>query len=221
MPADSTTTANANANSNAPVAQASATQASAVATSNDQVPSGGTVYDDYPDVSNNPLGVAAYFHIFANDATLNAHTNGNLAVKNLDGNVNFGTNVHEELLDKEISYIQNITNIANSSFVSAGDTRTNKVIFGENVDIDVSNPNRVNVAGKDIDHLTASETYQDKNGQVYIDFAKEFQNLRDKSTELANTATENPTISNSDFDDQNNRVIDINDYIVNENNQII
>ena len=221
LPADSTTTANANANSNAPVAQASATQASAVATSNDQVPSGGTVYDDYPDVSNNPLGVAAYFHIFANDATLNAHTNGNLAVKNLDGNVNFGTNVHEELLDKEISYIQNITNIANSSFVSAGDTRTNKVIFGENVDIDVSNPNRVNVAGKDIDHLTASETYQDKNGQVYIDFAKEFQNLRDKSTELANTATENPTISNSDFDDQNNRVIDINDYIVNENNQII
>lgn len=199
------------------------TQASTqpVATSNDEVPSGGSVYDDYPDAANNTLGVAAYFHIFANNANLNAHTNGNLAVENLDGKVNFGTNVQEELLDQEISYIQNITNIANSSFVSAGPTRTNKVIFGENVDVDISNPNRVNVDGTNIDHLTAGETYQDKNGQVYIDFAKEFQNLRNTSTNLANTSTVNPTVTNSDFDDMNNRVIDVSDYVVNEKNQII
>ncbi|MQS89515.1 collagen-binding domain-containing protein [Companilactobacillus mishanensis] len=191
-----------------------------VTTSNPEVQDGGTVYDDYPNVANNPLGVAAYFHIFSNDATLNAHTNGNLAVKNLDGNVNFGTNIHEELLDKEITYIQNITNIANSSFVSAGDTRTNKVIFGEGVDVNTTNPNRVNVDGKDIDHLTAQETYQDKNGQVYIDFAKEFENLRNSSTNLANASTPNH-ISNSNFDDMNNRVIDVNDYVVNKNNEII
>ncbi len=192
-----------------------------VATANDNVPSGGTVEDDYPDVSNNVLGVAAYFHIFSNDATLNAHTNGNLAVKNLDGKVNFGTNVHEELVDKEISYIQNITSIANSSFVSAGPTRSNKVIFGENVDINTDNPRRVQVDGTYIDHLDAGETYQDKNGQVYIDFEKEFNKLKDKSTELANTPTVNQTVTNSDFDDMNNRVIDVSDYVVNENNHII
>ncbi|WP_300559990.1 collagen-binding domain-containing protein [Companilactobacillus sp.] len=214
-------TTNTNALDNENDGQAQTAEQPVATAANAEVPSGGTVYDDYPDVSNNPLGVAAYFHIFANDATLNAHTNGNLAVQNLDGKVNFGTNIHEELLDQEISYIQNITNIASSSFVSSGDTRTNKVVFGENVNIDVSNPNRVNVDGTNIDHLTASETYQDKDGQVYIDFAKEFQNLRDKSTELANMPTSNPTITNSDFDDMNNRVIDVSDYVVNEKNQII
>lgn len=224
---DSDTNSNEDANSNDNSGVDDSTDANVetpeqpVATANSEVPSGGTVYDDYPDVSNNPLGVAAYFHIFANDATLNAHTNGNLAVQNLDGKVNFGTNVHEELVNQDISYIQNITNIANSSFVSAGPTRDNKVIFGENVDIDISNPNRVNVDGTDIDHLKAGETYQDKDGQVYIDFAKEFQNLRDKSTELANTPTSNPTITNSDFDDMNNRVIDVSDMVVNENGHII
>lgn len=215
-----TTTTTTPAASSANVANIQASE-QPVATANDNVPSGGTVEDDYPDVSNNVLGAAAYFHIFSNDATLNAHTNGNLAVKNLDGKVNFGTNVHEELVDQEISYIQNITNIANSSFVSAGPTRTNKVIFGENVDINTDNPNRVNVDGTDIDHLTAGETYQDKNGQVYIDFEKEFAKLKDKSTELANTSTVNPTVTNSDFDDMNNRVIDVSDYVVNENNHII
>jgi len=71
------------------------------------VQAGGDVYDDFPDL-NNILGVSSAFHIFARDAELNAHTNGNLAVQNLTGNVNFGTNVIEELLDKDISYIQNI-----------------------------------------------------------------------------------------------------------------
>ncbi|WP_053084448.1 collagen-binding domain-containing protein [Companilactobacillus ginsenosidimutans] len=203
------------------VAKTQASTQPVATVANDEVPDGGSVYDDYPDAANNPLGVAAYFHIFSNDATLNAHTNGNLAVKNLDGNVNFGTNIHEELLDKEISYIQNITKIANSSFVSAGDTRTNKVIFGEGVNINVSNPNRVNVNNTDIDHLTSAETYQDKNGNYYIDFAKEFQNLADKSTNFANAPTPNETITNSNFDDMNNRVIDVSDYVVNEKNQII
>ncbi len=218
-----TTTSTSTTKSAVNSANVAKTQASTqpVATANDNVPSGGTVEDDYPDVSNNVLGAAAYFHIFSNDATLNAHTNGNLAVKNLDGKVNFGTNVHEELLDQEISYIQNITSIANSSFVSAGPTRSNKVIFGENVDINTDNPNRVNVDGTDIDHLTAGETYQDKNGQVYIDFEKEFAKLKNKSTELANTSTVNQTVTNSDFDDMNNRVIDVSDYVVNENNHII
>ena len=100
------------------------------------IQAGGSVYDDFPDLDN-LLGVSSVFHIFAREAELNAHTNGNVAVQNLIGNVNFGTNIIEELLDKDISYIQNLTNIAGSSFVSAGDTRENKVIFGDGIEVDI------------------------------------------------------------------------------------
>ncbi|CAJ1225929.1 hypothetical protein LZY01_12830 [Levilactobacillus zymae] len=185
------------------------------------VPSGGSVYDDYPTLEDdNLLGISSAFHIFARDAELNAHTNGNVAVQNLTGNVNFGTNIIEELLDKDISYIQNITKIANSSFVSAGDTRENKVIFGEGITVDVSNPNRPKVNGIDIDHLVASEVYQDQNGQTYIDFDKEFEKLRNKNVNFA-AADSVRDYTAADFDDQNNRVIDVTDMTPDENGRIV
>ncbi|WP_125764695.1 collagen-binding domain-containing protein [Levilactobacillus mulengensis] len=183
------------------------------------IQAGGSVYDDFPDL-NNILGVSSVFHIFAREAELNAHTNGNVAVQNLTGNVNFGTNIIEELLDKDISYIQNITNIANSSFVSGGSTRENKVIFGEGIEIDISNPNRPMVNGQYIDHLLAQEVYQDQNGQTYIDFDAEFAKLKALNEALANQKSE-ASYSNSDFDDQNNRVIDISDMTPNANGQIV
>ena len=126
------------------------------------------------------------------------------------GNVNFGTNIIEELLDKDISYIQNISNIAGSSFVSAGETRSNKVIFGENIEIDVSNPNRPMVNGVYIDHLLASEVYQDKDGNVYIDFDKEFAKLEKLSASLSE-ASANATYTSDSFEDMNQRVIDVTD----------
>lgn len=185
------------------------TLSQAVTQANDAVADGGNVTDDYPDL-HNMLGVSSQFHIFAREAELHAHTNGNIAVQNLVGNVNFGTNIIEELLDKDISYIQNITNIAGSSFVSAGETRSNKVIFGENIDIDVSNPNRPMVNGVYIDHLLASEVYQDKDGNVYIDFDAEFAKLEKLSASLSEQ-TANATYSNDSFDDMNQRVIDVTD----------
>ncbi|RRK09328.1 choice-of-anchor A family protein, partial [Lactiplantibacillus garii] len=196
-----------------------ASTTSATKTENSAVSDGGTVEEDYPDL-HNMLGVSSQFHIFAREAELNAHTNGNIAVGTLSGNVNFGTNIIEELLDKDISYIQNINKIASSSFVSAGDTRSNKVIFGENVDIDVSNPNRPKVNGIDIDHLLASEVYQDKNGNVYIDFDKEFAKLEQLSGSLSK---QNPHVNytSNDFEDMNNRVIDVSDLQPDENGHII
>ncbi|EQM54077.1 cell surface protein [Lactiplantibacillus plantarum EGD-AQ4] len=185
------------------------TLSQAVTQANDAVADGGNVTDDYPDL-HNMLGVSSQFHIFAREAELHAHTNGNIAVQNLVGNVNFGTNIIEELLDKDISYIQNITNIAGSSFVSAGETRSNKVIFGENIDIDVSNPNRPMVNGVYIDHLLASEVYQDKDGNVYIDFDAEFAKLEKLSASLSEQ-TANASYSNDSFDDMNQRVIDVTD----------
>ncbi|MBU7470558.1 collagen-binding domain-containing protein [Lactiplantibacillus plantarum] len=181
----------------------------AVTHANDAVADGGNVTDDYPDL-HNMLGVSSQFHIFAREAELHAHTNGNVAVQNLVGNVNFGTNIIEELLDKDISYIQNISNIAGSSFVSAGETRNNKVIFGENIEIDVSNPNRPMVNGVYIDHLLASEVYQDKDGNVYIDFDKEFAKLEKLSASLSE-ASANATYTSDSFEDMNQRVIDMTD----------
>ncbi|WRM18785.1 collagen-binding domain-containing protein [Lactiplantibacillus plantarum] len=181
----------------------------AVTHANDAVADGGNVTDDYPDL-HNMLGVSSQFHIFAREAELHAHTNGNVAVQNLVGNVNFGTNIIEELLDKDISYIQNISNIAGSSFVSAGETRSNKVIFGENIEIDVSNPNRPMVNGVYIDHLLASEVYQDKDGNVYIDFDKEFAKLEKLSASLSEAST-NATYTSDSFEDMNQRVIDMTD----------
>ena len=181
----------------------------AVTHANDAVADGGNVTDDYPDL-HNMLGVSSQFHIFAREAELHAHTNGNVAVQNLVGNVNFGTNIIEELLDKDISYIQNISNIAGSSFVSAGETRSNKVIFGENIEIDVSNPNRPMVNGVYIDHLLASEVYQDKVGNVYIDFDKEFAKLEKLSASLSE-ASANATYTSDSFEDMNQRVIDVTD----------
>ncbi|MCT3240415.1 collagen-binding domain-containing protein [Lactiplantibacillus plantarum] len=181
----------------------------AVTQANDAVADGGNVTDDYPDL-HNMLGVSSQFHIFAREAELHAHTNGNVAVQNLVGNVNFGTNIIEELLDKDISYIQNISNIAGSSFVSAGETRSNKVIFGENIEIDVSNPNRPMVNGVYIDHLLASEVYQDKDGNVYIDFDKEFAKLEQLSASLSE-ASAKATYTSDSFEDMNQRVIDVTD----------
>jgi len=181
----------------------------AVTEVNTEVTDGGKAEDDYPDL-HNMLGISSQFHIFAREAELSAHTNGNVAVGTLSGNVNFGTNIIEELLDKDISYIQNINNIASSSFVSAGDTRVNKVIFGENVTVDISNPDRPKVNGVDIDHLLASEVYQDKDGNVYIDFDAEFAKLEKLSASLSEQ-TPNQSYTNEDFDDLNQRVIDVTD----------
>lgn len=201
------------------VTPVSASLKSTTPTANSAVKDGGTVEDDYPDL-HNLLGISSQFHIFAREADLGTHTNGNVAVGNLLGHVNFGTNIIEELLDKDISYIQNITNIASSSFVSAGDTRVNKVIFGENVEIDVSNPNRPKINGTDIDHLLAEEVYQDKDGNVYIDFDKEFALLEQLNAALSEKT---PVVSYtaSDFPDMNNRVIDVTDLQPDKDGRIV
>lgn len=219
--ADATTQGSAQSTSNTATTQSSSQNQTAVTQSvNDDIQNGGSVSDDFSNENSNQLGYASNFHIFANEATLNAHTNGNVAVGNLHGNVNFGTNVHEGTLEKDISYIQSHDKMANSSFVSSTDSRSNKVIFGEEDTIDVSNPNRTLVNNDYIDHLTKDETYQDKNGNTYIDFGSQFSQLESKSNTLSNME---PTVSvqTSDFPDQNKRVINLEDYNPNANNQII
>lgn len=198
----------ATTNQNQQISPASAVAASTRVT-NDAVQDGGHVSADFPDAEiNNILGYSSYFHIFANEATLNAHTNGNVAVGMLHGNVNFGTNIIEALLDKDISYIQDMDNMANSSFVNKQDTRDNKVIFGEDLVVDVSDSSRPSVDGILLDKLTSNEVYQDKNGNVYIDFEEEFAKLKNTNREIANKKPVADYTAAS-FPDRNNRVIDV------------
>ncbi|WP_119325723.1 collagen-binding domain-containing protein [Companilactobacillus musae] len=209
-----TTTANEGATTQAG-AQSAITQSA-----NSDVQDGGNVSDDFSNEGDNQLGYASNFHVFANEATLNAHTNGNVAVGTLHGNVNFGTNVHEGHVNKDISYVQNHTKMSNSSFVNKTDSRDNKVIFGEDNDVNVTNPNRTNVDGTDIDHLTKDETYQDKDGNKYIDFSTYFNKLESKSNSLANQDPQ-VTVKNSDFPDQNQRVINLEHYQPTADNKIV
>ena len=224
--ADSTNTtqtasAQSSATAQAPVATQSSTSGVAAQSENAAVQDGRHVSYDFPDVANNKLGYASKFHIFANEATLNVHTNGNVAVGNLYGNVNFGTNVTEDkLVDKDISYVENVHNLANSSFVNKTDSRSNKVIFGADNDIKLGeNGSNPSVNGTKIDHLDNDEIYQDKGTNKYIDFKEYFEELEQASSDLANSHT-TVSIKNSDFPDRNQRVINLENYEP-TNNQIV
>lgn len=188
---------------------------------NPEVQNGGKVSDDFQDVSKNNLGYASKFHIFAKEATLNAHTNGNLAVGSLFGNVNFGTNITDEkLLDKDISYVQEVKNMSESSFVSSNDHRTNKVVFGEVNDVELGKDNASPLVNETpINHLLNNEIFQDKDSNEYLDFDQEFAKLENKSGSLASTNSK--TITNADFPDQNQRLIDLSDFEADANNQIV
>lgn len=183
------------------------TQASAPAAS--QLSSGGSFKNDVPEVDNVLLGEAQYFHIFANHATLNTHTNGNLAVGELNGNVNFGTSIQDGSLATEINYIQKVNTIANSSFVSGTDSRKNKVVFGPSVTVDLADQNQqpaVFVNGQRMDHLKTSEVFQDQSAsEPYIDFKKVFSTLQATSERLG-VYPQTPGVT-KDFTDNNQRVI--------------
>jgi len=208
----------------------SASKSTAVTQSaNSDIPDGGHVGNDFFNEDSNQLGYASNFHIFANEAYLKTHTNGNVAVGDFYGYVNFGTNIIDGTLEKEVSYIQSPHNIASSSFVNSNENRANKVVFGENNDIDVTNPNRPSINGTYLDHITSSgvesidkdEIYQDKNNNKYIDIENYLDDfLSNKSTTLANNTTQ-IKVTNDDFPDQNQRVINLQDYEVGDGNRIV
>lgn len=186
---------------------------------NSEVKDGKNVSNDFEEGPHYLLSYAAFFHIFARSATLTAHTNGNLAVGNLDGRVNFGTGIHEGTMEKDISYIQNLSNIACSSFVVANDYRYNKIIFGKDLELDFSN-NEIRVDGITLDNLSWDELHQDKGDNKYIDFDEMFAFLDKQSSQLASRES-HASIDNTHFIDENNRFIDLLSYEPNEDNEII
>lgn len=167
---------------------------------------GGNVDDDH--VRDGRLGIAKYFHIFANKAKLNTDTAGNIAVAYLTANSNFGTRIKDGSLSLDISYVQNTDFIQSSSFQVASGNRKNKAVFGENIKLTlVDNGNKVAANNSKLDHLSKDEIYQDKNGNKYIDFDREFTSLENASNEIAREPQTIGVIK--DFSDQNNRYFDV------------
>lgn len=216
-------TATTQASNNAITQQSSTTPVTQSA--NAEVPDGGSVSDDFSNEAQNQLGYASNFHIFANEATLNTHTNGNVAVGDFYGNVNFGTNVKDGGLAKEVSYIQRPHNISSSSFVTSGASRYNKVVFGDENEefnnIDFSNSNRPTVNGTNLDHVTSNEVFQDKDGNQYIDIANYLDGFLSNRSNSLTKKTPQVSVKNSDFPDRNQRVINLEDYEVTADNKIV
>ncbi|HFC9120760.1 TPA: collagen-binding MSCRAMM adhesin Scm [Enterococcus faecium] len=167
----------------------------------------GNVYNDLTG-NYGLLGIAGQFHVFAkNKTTVNAHTDGNIATHELDANNNFGTELHEGLLNQEINYIQKTDSFINSSGIPTGDTRVNKFVVGSDVDAALQDGHPT-VNGSRLDHLTPDDFYKDRDGNEYIDFEQEFARLNVAANDLA-TATPGKTYTAADFPDMNNRTIDL------------
>ncbi|EMF0503718.1 choice-of-anchor A family protein [Enterococcus hirae] len=167
----------------------------------------GSIYDDLTG-DYGILGIASQFHIFAKEkTTINAHTNGNVATKELDANNNFGTDIITGDLQLEINYVQATDSLIGSSFTSVDSNRVNKFVVGSSISTGIENDRAV-VNGSRIDHLSASELYQDRPGNTYIDFDTEFAKLEGASESLM-SITPAKTYLSSDFPDMNNRTIDV------------
>ncbi len=167
----------------------------------------GSIYDDLTG-DYGILGIASQFHIFAKEkTTINAHTNGNVATKELDANNNFGTDIIMGDLQLEINYVQATDSLIGSSFTSGNSNRVNKFVVGSSISTGIENDWAV-VNGSRIDHLSASELYQDRPGNTYIDFDTEFAKLEGASESLM-SITPAKTYLSSDFPDMNNRTIDV------------
>ena len=167
----------------------------------------GSIYDDLTG-DYGILGIASQFHIFAKEkTTINAHTNGNVATKELDANNNFGTDFITGDLQLEINYVQATDSLIGSSFTSGNSNRVNKFVVGSSISTGIENDRAV-VNGSRIDHLSASELYQDRPGNTYIDFDTEFAKLEGASESLM-SITPAKTYLSSDFPDMNNRTIDV------------
>ncbi len=167
----------------------------------------GSIYDDLTG-DYGILGIASQFHIFAKEkTTINAHTNGNVATKELDANNNFGTDIITGDLQLEINYVQATDSLIGSSFTSGDSNRVNKFVVGSSISTGIENDRAV-VNGSRIDHLSASELYQDRPGNTYIDFDTEFAKLEGASESLM-LITPAKTYLSSDFPDMNNRTIDV------------
>jgi hypothetical protein len=122
------------------------------------------------------MGAAGYFHVVAfNQATLNAHTNGNILTHILEANRNFGT----DRLGPELSYIQECNKIQSSSVPDDNDI----LVFGSKNSIGtMDHDNYFTVNETKLDRPKTIIQDADTEGSPYIDL----NNLKTKVKEGQN-----------------------------------
>ena len=154
---------------------------------------------------NSVLKLASLFHIFANQVSLSVDTNGNLAVKTLNGSNDFGTRGDSyNLTSGDIYYIQQLAKDLQSN--AFRNKTFNHVVLGKDVNVSIEN-NKVLINGITMDNLKPEDVYQDTTEQTYIDFSDVFQQLISVSTSYTSTPQTKDVISN--YSDMNNRYIDV------------
>ena len=130
--------------------------------------------------------VAFDFHIFAKDATLGVHTNGNVAVDNLVANNNFGTHMTNYKNKREDNYISNSASNIN------GIASNGNIVIGQNVATRIEdNGNKVGIGngGNALDNNKSRQVYQEVGSSKYIDIDKELNNLKVISEKLSKRET--------------------------------
>lgn len=157
--------------------------------------------------SNNLLKVASMFHIFANEASLSADTNGNLAVETLHTSNDFGTRGQGSsynLTTGDVYYIQNITSPLSSN--AFRNTQFNRVVLGSGLTLS-STEGKVIINGTRIDSLLPDNILSEASNNQYINFANVFESLIQTSMFLSAQQTSSEVIAN--YSDMNNRYIDL------------
>lgn len=176
--------------------------------------------------SENPLGVASTFHIFSKNANLNADTNGNIATKNLDSHVDFGTRGDNKTVnhtEEDINYIENINNIDSMNHSAFRNTHDH-VVLSDKMTVNVNQDHRVviNQDGKETyiesNNLSQDEIHVLDKDHKYIDIDAELNKLTLKSNNW-NKKTNSEGIK-IDLHDMNNQIIDISKAKAHDNNLI-
>ncbi|MCH3953462.1 MAG: KxYKxGKxW signal peptide domain-containing protein [Leuconostoc mesenteroides] len=156
--------------------------------------------------NNNALGIASLFSIFAQNAQLSADVNGNIAVQNLiDANRDFGTRSNNyNTTTNDVSYIQNIgdNKTLNDRAFRAEDS---VAILGESITVTKNSAGQTEVNGGRVSTLTEDNTYQDANGNKYIDFDTYFETLKNKANTYRQSSQSENVIS--DYSDMNRQSI--------------
>ena len=134
------------------------------------------------------------FHIFAKEATLGVHTNGNVAVDNLIANTNFGTHMSNYKGKREDNYISTSASGIN------GIASKGNIVVGNGVEIrkeDNGNKVVVGSGSNSLDNEISKNVYREENYEKYINIGEELNNLKIISEKLSYIQTNPNVILNS------------------------
>ena len=151
------------------------------------------------------------FHIFSKKATINAHTNGNIATKDLyAGGQTFGTN--QDIIEDNyfINSVDSITNISSKGNIIIGPNIAYKLV-------DHDNSLEIGTNSGKLSSDVSSRVYKEEiNSSRYIDIENELENLK-KISELlsSNKTTEGVILSEPNGENQS---ITVNGNVGNSNN---